>query len=331
MGDLIRQALGWATGSWPPDYYTLLGLSPGPTNPDQIEAAVLERMEKLRVFQLVHPESVTEAMNLLARALITLSDPAAKANYDRELPARPALVQIETSDNLEVEPAKNADLVPPALPQPVAVPSSIPPPLPPIPLVNAAESVVEPITRQPTPLERSLASEWPSPPTRQTVRPKRRRHKSTEQTVVRWVVQLRQVLNAWDEAGSWLAIPELTFATRIEAVEVILALRQIARSAPAIIDVNGPGAAVLNLAQSRPTSTILMDVTSPHREQLARDWRKGRKIILDEYERTRRRMRRQSRRFRIRQPWQTTMAAWALMAFAIATVLIVVVRSWRGV
>ena len=67
---------GWleiAPDSWPPDYYALLGLPPGEGTTDEIEQRVLERMEKLRHYQLMHPELVTEGMNLLAQAMITLS------------------------------------------------------------------------------------------------------------------------------------------------------------------------------------------------------------------------------------------------------------------
>ncbi|MFL5328744.1 MAG: hypothetical protein ACJ8C4_07495 [Gemmataceae bacterium] len=89
MNSLIRSALGLGEASWPPDYYTLLQLSPETATPDVIESAVLDRMETLRGYQLAHPEPVTEAMNLLARALETLSDPEAKARYDNE-PITPA-------------------------------------------------------------------------------------------------------------------------------------------------------------------------------------------------------------------------------------------------
>ena len=73
------------SGPWPPDHYTLLGLAPGQYDAARIESLVLERMDRLRGHQLLHPEVVTEGMNRLAQALITLTDPQGKAAYDREL------------------------------------------------------------------------------------------------------------------------------------------------------------------------------------------------------------------------------------------------------
>ena len=36
-------------------------------------------MERLRRYQLAHPDAVTDAMNRLAQALVCLTDPAAKS------------------------------------------------------------------------------------------------------------------------------------------------------------------------------------------------------------------------------------------------------------
>lgn len=82
---LICSVLRVAPDQWPPDHYALLGISPGPVDPSEVEECVLERMELLRRYQLVHPEAVTEAMNRLAQALVCLSDPDAKAEYDAGL------------------------------------------------------------------------------------------------------------------------------------------------------------------------------------------------------------------------------------------------------
>ena len=75
---------------WPPDHYTLLGLAPGCGGTDEIEQRVLERMDLLRRYQLLHPEQVTEAMNRLAQAMICLTDPDARRAYDVEQGFAPA-------------------------------------------------------------------------------------------------------------------------------------------------------------------------------------------------------------------------------------------------
>src|SRR5437016_1824342 len=76
--ELIGSWLQLPQGSWPPDHYTLLGLSPGETDVARIEHQVNERMELVRRYQLIHPEPASEAMNRLAKALICLTDPVAK-------------------------------------------------------------------------------------------------------------------------------------------------------------------------------------------------------------------------------------------------------------
>ncbi|MBY0514997.1 MAG: hypothetical protein K2P78_13910, partial [Gemmataceae bacterium] len=80
----VRSWLGLPPGPWPPDHYTLLGLPAGRADPAAVEPVVLDRMDRLRPHQLLHPELVTEGMNRLAQALIALTDPAEKAAYDAE-------------------------------------------------------------------------------------------------------------------------------------------------------------------------------------------------------------------------------------------------------
>ena len=78
-----------STRPWPPDYYALIGLPVGAGSPEEIEARVLERLELLRRYQLPNPDEATEGMNLLARALDTLTDPDARREYDRSLGLKP--------------------------------------------------------------------------------------------------------------------------------------------------------------------------------------------------------------------------------------------------
>src|SRR5688500_2240961 len=86
--ELICAWLGLPADAWPPDHYALLGLERGAGDAARIEQEVHERMARVRSYQLSHPESATEAMNRLAQAYACLTDPQAKAAYDREL-ARP--------------------------------------------------------------------------------------------------------------------------------------------------------------------------------------------------------------------------------------------------
>src|SRR6478752_9972264 len=83
--DKLRGWLRIPDGPWPPNYYALVGLPVGTGSSEEIEARVLERLELLRRYQLPHPDEATEGMNLLARALDTLTDPQARTAYDRSL------------------------------------------------------------------------------------------------------------------------------------------------------------------------------------------------------------------------------------------------------
>jgi curved DNA-binding protein CbpA len=81
--ELICSVLGLPIETWPPDHYTLIGLRPDQADPARIESRVQELSARLRPFQLAHPDEVTDTLNRLARALVCLSDPHARAAYDK--------------------------------------------------------------------------------------------------------------------------------------------------------------------------------------------------------------------------------------------------------
>src|SRR5262245_14389639 len=83
--ELICSTLGLPADRWPPDHYELLGLPRGTVDAARVEAHVLDRMERLRKLQLTHPDAVTDAMNRLAQALVCLTDPTLKREYDATL------------------------------------------------------------------------------------------------------------------------------------------------------------------------------------------------------------------------------------------------------
>src|SRR4051812_48324730 len=102
MDPLIRGALGIGDAPWPPDYATLLGLNPAEASVDEVEAAVLERMERLRQYQIRLPEPVTEAMNLLARALDDITSPSVAA---APLPATEENAPLSVAERPVIAPA----------------------------------------------------------------------------------------------------------------------------------------------------------------------------------------------------------------------------------
>ena len=90
---LLKKWLELKSEHWPPNHYALLGLNEGEGAADEIELRVLDRMERLRSYQLVHPDLVTEGMNRLAQALNCLTDLEAKKNYDQTLGLRQPVVK----------------------------------------------------------------------------------------------------------------------------------------------------------------------------------------------------------------------------------------------
>jgi hypothetical protein len=101
-----KSANGWG---WTRIHYTLLGLKRDEDDPQVIEQRVHERMQRVRPFQLAYPDQVTEALNHLARAYSCLSDPAARAAYDKSLTdkalpqrnqAEPANASMNSNDPL---------------------------------------------------------------------------------------------------------------------------------------------------------------------------------------------------------------------------------------
>lgn len=84
--NLLRFWLELPPGEWPPEPEILLGTSAN------VQDRALALMEKLRPYQLRHPELVTEGMNRLAQALIAIerkSMAATKSVVNIEKPNRP--------------------------------------------------------------------------------------------------------------------------------------------------------------------------------------------------------------------------------------------------
>lgn len=84
--DCYEEWLALPDGPRPPGHYELLGLTPGENDPVSIKAASLERTAKVRRYCLgQHGTEATRLLGELAAAFACLSDPTAKAAYDRQL------------------------------------------------------------------------------------------------------------------------------------------------------------------------------------------------------------------------------------------------------
>ena len=128
---LLRSWLELPSDEWPPDYYVLLNLEPSNASSELIESRVLERMEKLRHHQLLHPELVTEGMNLLAQAMLCLTDPQSRRQYDHDqglnLDGRNSTYQLSDESHFDsLEPPKDSETRTVEEPSPPPPPRSAP-------------------------------------------------------------------------------------------------------------------------------------------------------------------------------------------------------------
>jgi len=266
--ELICSALDLRPDQWPPDHYALLGLPPGDVDAATVEARVLDRMERLRRYQLAHPDAVTDAMNRLAQALVCLTDPAAKAAYDAGLPALGGDPQAGTP----TQPRSPGHAEEDESPGPYLL-------APPVVIAPA------PSVRPPTP---------PPPPPR---RPDGRRD---------WYHRLaaaRHLLAAWRDVGPFVDDPNHRMTRPAEAVEFVGALLELRgrladETAPAIGVPGQPGALLAALArQPLPLSTF-RHFLPDQRAALAADWRAGEARLAEAY----RGLERAARRHRLRAP-----------------------------
>jgi len=209
-------------------------------------------MERLRVYQLAHPDAVTEAMNLLAKALVTLAEsPTARQLRDAD-PLRP------------VDRNRRADRVVTGLP---------------VSNTYQLADEAKPATTDPGRSER-LEGRGDRPklvipvsPAFVAVTPRRSRER------VRRLAALRRLLRDWDVAGDFFTSQRER--DRAERVAVLAALWRIAVNADEWLADDGPGGAVLALARGPATLTALAELSDARRELLAGDWRAGRRVLFE--------------------------------------------------
>ncbi|MBP3960677.1 hypothetical protein J8F10_36090 [Gemmata sp. G18] len=283
--DQLCSWLGLAPGVWPPDHYTLLGLALGAGDFTDIESRVLDRMEQLRRYQLLHPDAVTGGMNRLAQALVCLTDPIARAAYDRGLGIAPAPFEVGEDEPL-VAPELGA-------PRPAEVPFEQglrPPGEGP----SRAYEVIEP---DPLPYEvvpdEPTAEELPEPevvldalveaePVLAPIAisaPAQYLSQLKPRTVYRRLAALRRAIRAWEELRSVMGNSTEALATPIA---VLLFLRAVAGARDVLPRVafvlNEPGASgtlVAALAASPHALHTVRTLLPSQRQAVALDWRRG--------------------------------------------------------
>lgn len=304
--DVICTWLDLPAGSWPPDYYQLLGLEPGPVANERIELLVHQRLEAVRRYQLTHPEQATEAMNRLAQAFVCLTDSEAKRAYDASLAGAPAAETVEApaavalrekpdewswlegpwnrlAERLAsphtattVDRASLTDTQLPALPltEPAPAPDVTATPLPVVLHRNTPDFAVEGEAVPPilTPEPVTLPPSW-------------RRSLVTKRAMYHRVARTRQLLWAWKQVGKYLGQPAYKLTRPAEATELITLMtriRDLLRSFPPLIgDAGQPGYSVASLARQKLIVPTFQTLLPSQRETLARDWKNGLALLTE--------------------------------------------------
>jgi hypothetical protein len=311
--DVVYTWLDLPPGSWPPTYYQLLGLEPGPVETERVEQLVHQRLESVRRYQLTHPEQATEVMNRLAQAFVCLTDPEAKKAYDASLAgeesdaAAPVAVAVreEPPDDLDwldgpweklterlgspsTETAYDRPL-PTAVEQRPLSDTQVPGLLPeraspsgdetatPLPAAFGANTLDFPAAGGPVRLDREPE---PEPPPSS-----RRRSLVTKRALYHRVSRTRRLLWAWAQVGQYLGQPTRKLTRPAEATELIermTEIRDLLREFPPLLGEAGqPGYSVVALARQKLIVPTFQTLLLSQRETLARDWRNGLELLTE--------------------------------------------------
>ena len=263
--DLLRNWLNLPPGVWPPEDRTILALANGPVTASHIEECALAQMEKLRPYQLVDPDLVTEGMNRLAQALIVLTDEANR-------PLAPVAAPPPIDREISFEVAESVDA--PSLP-------TIAPLV--LPVIYEAEIVRKPkrtpkSERKPTTVELvepdapEPTVEIPEPhliPAGAAYVPTDRRKAYAE------LVALRKVIQAWEKLQPQFASP----SENLHMSAMVLGFFESVAECRHAVAVHGNtewfedhGWLVLTIVRNPMALSVFRMLVRSQRRELAADW-----------------------------------------------------------
>lgn len=348
--DRLCSWLGLPAGSWPPDHYLLLGLARGAGDISDIEARVLDRMELLRPHQLLHPELVTEGMNRLAQALVCLTDPVARAPYDRSLGiVAPPFEVVED----EPEPPKHSNetrptdqptevpfgpgLRPPGEPQKPVYEVVWEPESAPLPSRIASYDLLPAESQEE--VSPALQSDRANQPEGQEAEPlpveapKPAPARINRREVYRQLAVLRKSLRAWEGLRSVFGTPTETLATPVAVLLFMQALTAARDSLPGLARVIRPelGSTILALVRLPHAIHTVRTLLPSQRSEVALDWQRGYDALRREQKRLRelafvaRPRRRGSTVLRLAHAVRRT-PEWILVIAAIVAILLTLLR-----
>ena len=297
--DLLRSWLDLPPGDWPPADGELLGV--GAATPALAERRAMQLMSRLRPHQLLHPDLVTEGMNRLAQAMLSVANhrPAVPPAVPPRAPAppgglAPTLVMPKSSTTLP--PAFGAFDLAPAQPPPAAptvapLPAS---PTPAAPIVLDAEVVED---EPDVPIGFARFEQLDEPPAARPLAPSPAEFAAVPEVeppdlalppglsgesrrlIYRQVAALRNLLRAWASLRAFCGNPREDFDTpgRVYGLDVAIAqfhaaLRHPGHDAAQLAPLAPRVYAVFR--QASPLAVLRM-LSLPQRRLLARDWALG--------------------------------------------------------
>ncbi len=301
----LRDWLKLPTGPWPPDHYALIGLAPGAGTSAEIEGRILERLELLRRYQLPHPDEATEGMNLLARALDTLTDPEARRAYDARIGAARRKTEVHSLFDSKLFDSlfPGVPLAPttPIEPSPAdeEVVETSEPILPDVILLPDVEDEPD-VDDDPEFIAESGGSRdvefpdailvplLPAAARLENDRPAPRRTSNRHRAVYADLARVRKALRVLDRARPYLVDSERTFARRTDSLALMGLLAELRPILPTVNDLigtpNRPGGIVAALVRQRLVFDTFRSLLPGQREALAKDFRAAHYRLAEYYD-----------------------------------------------
>ncbi|QEL18457.1 hypothetical protein [Limnoglobus roseus] len=268
--DLLRTWLTLPPGPWPPDDRTILGLTAGPLATLDVEQCALAQMEKLRPHQLVHPDLVTEGMNRLAQALITLTEEANRAS-------RSAPTSAKLAGDAEI--VLDADLLGGKPRQPVVLEAEVVS----VPRILDAPKAEKPRRRPRVPKvpkkkrrkERSPTDSAVDVPTAKVVPPGTTYSPAERRKGYRKLAQMRRVIRTWEKLQPYFAAPSEELSTPGAVFGYVESVRACRRTLAADGDADwfaDHGQQVLTVVGQPLSLAVFRSLVIKQRQEVAADW-----------------------------------------------------------
>lgn len=271
--DLLRNWLALPPGAWPPDDRTLLGLKPGPLSALEVEQQALAQMEKLRPHQLVQPDLVTEGMNRLAQALITLTEEANRTQVT--ISPKGASRKPDDADIV-----LDASKVPGAVTQPIILEAEVVS----VPKLLDVPKAEKPKKRQRAPKARKKKSakrRRPQSesavdiPTIEPLPPGMTYSPAERRKGYRKLAEMRRVIRAWEKLQPYFAAP----SEAVDTPGVVFGFVESVRACRKAVAVDGDtdwfedhGGHVLSVVQHPLSLAIFRNLVVKQRQDVATDW-----------------------------------------------------------